>query len=244
MKKYFAHSRILCVITLVALIVSCEPAPKREFYQLKIYRFETADHRAGYSNVGVFKLRDQGNTISDAIFLLIPFRSLEDFDRLPGLLETDGEYLEEGSDYIQSAFDNPPYFRIGSTLLKAFSGSPVISLPDLDCPRKERVYEMRSYQSATEQLHERKVEMFNEGESELFRKLGFNPVFFGDVISSADMPHLVYMVAHADTTAQNENWDAFRVHPEWQEMTKIERYQNTVSHIDRYLLYPTSYSDY
>lgn len=261
MIKHFVHSRILPVIALAALMISCDKTPEREYYQLMIYRYDTAGqearldqylgkaylpalHRAGFDNVGVFKLRDQGNSLSNSIFLLIPFPSLEDFDRLPGLLKSDSEYMEKGSDYIGSAHDHPPYSRIESMLLRAFSGSPVITPPDLDSPREERVYELRSYQSATEQLHERKVEMFNEGESELFRKLGFSPVFFAEVISSSEMPHLVYMVAHADTTAQNENWNAFRVHPEWEEMTKIERYQNTVSHIDRYLLYPTPYSDY
>jgi hypothetical protein len=261
MKKYFEYFMIFPVIAMTSLLLSCDTAQEREFYQLKIYRYDTADqesrldrylgeaylpalHRAGISNVGVFKLRDQGNSLSNAIFLLIPFPSLKDFDRLPGLLKTDNEYLDAGSDYIESAYDRPPFTRIESILLKAFSGSPMITLPDLDSPREERVYELRSYQSATEQLFERKVEMFNEGESELFRKLGFNPVFFGEVLSSSDMPHLVYMVAHADTTTQQVHWNDFRVHPEWKDMTRIERYQNTVLHIDMYLLYPTAYSDY
>jgi hypothetical protein len=234
---------------------------ERDYYQLKIYRFESADqearldrylehallpalHRAGTGNVGVFKLRDEGNEEQNAIFILIPFRSLDQIDALPGILREDGQYLQEGRDYIGSPHDNPPYARIESILLKAFSESPQLIIPHLESPRTERVYELRSYLSATEQLHERKVEMFNQGESELFRKLGFSPVFFGEVISSADMPHLMYMTVHADTTAQKEHWAAFGSHPEWQEMVANERYQNTVSHIDRVLLYPTPYSDY
>jgi hypothetical protein len=118
-----------------------------------------------------------------------------------------------------------------------------MQVPEFDTPKSERVYELRSYEAATEMLYERKVEMFNKGESELFQKLGFQPVFFGEVLSSAHMPHLMYMTTFSDTTSQKEHWDAFRVHPEWEEMKEIEYYNNTVSKNTKYLLYPTSYSD-
>jgi hypothetical protein len=176
--------------------------------------------------------------------LLLPFGSLQEFEALDVLLKEDNEYQDAGKEYILSPHDAPPYDRIETILLRAFSATPVLSIPEIGTPRKGRVYELRSYQAATEHLYERKVEMFNEGESALFEKLGFNPVFFGEVLSSNQMPHLMYMTAHADTTAQKANWDAFRVHPEWLGMKDLERYLHTVSHIDKYLLYPTAYSDY
>jgi hypothetical protein len=252
---------ILIVIAFLLLLPAWMATGERDYYQLKIYRFEKADqearldrhlesaflpalHRAGIQNVGVFKLRDEGNEERNVIFILIPFRSLDEFDALPGILRADGQYMQDARDYIESPHDNPPYTRIESILLKAFSETPRLTVPDPGSPRAGRVYELRSYQAATEQLYERKVEMFNQGESGLFRKLGFSPVFFGEVISSSDMPHLMYMTVHADTTAQKEHWAAFGSHPEWQEMVANERYRNTVSHIDRHLLYPTPYSDY
>ncbi|MCK5136444.1 MAG: ThuA domain-containing protein [Bacteroidales bacterium] len=43
------------------------------------------------------------------------------------------------------------------------------------------------------------LEMFNEGgEVALFKKLDFNAVFFGEVISGADMPNLIYMTSHGN----------------------------------------------
>ncbi|MEF8985351.1 MAG: NIPSNAP family protein, partial [Bacteroidales bacterium] len=69
------------------------------------------------------------------------------------------------------------------------------------------------------------------------------PVFFGQALSSDHMPHLMYMTTFSDTTSQQEHWDAFGNHPDWQEMKEIERYQNTVSNITKYLMYPTDYSD-
>ena len=249
------------VLALAILVVSCEKEAERDYYELKIYRFETprqearlddylgkaylpALHRAGVEQVGVFKLREGENETEDAIIMLIPFRSLGQYIDLPSKLQSDREYLEQGRDYIEAPHDDPPYRRIETMLLKAFSETPRLTVPRLSSPRPDRVYELRSYQGATELLYERKVEMFNEGESALFEELGFNPVFFGEVISSSRMPHLMYMTAFEDTLVRKDKWNAFSIHPDWQEMKEIERYKNTVSDITRYLLYPTDYSDY
>ena len=86
--------------------------------------------------------------------------------------------------------------------------------------------------------------MFNEaGEINLFLNLGFQPVFFGEVISGAAMPNLMYMTTFSSSASRAEHWDAFRNSPEWTVMKEIEKYKNTVSHIDKYLLQPTDYSD-
>ncbi len=46
------------------------------------------------------------------------------------------------------------------------------------------------------------------------------------------------------STSQEEHWNAFRSSPEWNRMKALETYQNTVSHVDRILLFPTEYSDF
>ena len=261
------NSLILLIAIGGFLVHSCTsesdtvPKAERDLLQLKTYILESPEqemamdqylenaylpalHRAGIASVGVFKPRDGEADAHKKILVLIPFKSLDEFDALDGILASDVSYQEAGKDYIQAAHDAPAYKRIESILLKAFSATPRLTVPDLTSPRPGRVYELRSYQAATEHLYQRKVEMFNEGESELFIKLDFQPVFFAEVLSSHQMPHLIYMTTHADTTAQKANWDAFRDHPDWNEMKVLERYQNTVSHIDKYLLYPTEYSDY
>ncbi|MEI9809692.1 MAG: hypothetical protein WDO16_18540 [Bacteroidota bacterium] len=51
------------------------------------------------------------------------------------------------------------------------------------------MYELRSYESATEKIFKNKVQMFNEGdEIGLFKKLGFNAVFYSEVIAAAKCP--------------------------------------------------------
>ena len=121
---------------------------------------------------------------------------------------------------------------------------PRFGIPDLDGQSSKRVYELRSYEGATEKLYQRKVEMFNDaGEVAIFQELGFNPVFFGEVLSSAHMPHLMYMITFSDILSQQEHWNAFRSHPDWLEIKELDRYQNTVSNITNYLMYPAEYSD-
>ena len=237
------------------------PSPEQDYFQIKIFNYEIQDqealldtyfgdallpalHRAGVESVGVFKPIEGLNETMNYIMLLVPFQSLEQFEKLPALLEKDAAYKQAGLAYIDAPHDSPPYTRIESFILRAFSATPRLALPELTSPRAERVYELRSYEGATEKLYELKVEMFNEGESALFQELKFNPVIFCEVISSSHMPHLMYMTTHADTTAQKENWKAFGEHPEWDRMKNLERYQNTVSGMTKYLLYPTEYSDY
>lgn len=235
---------------------------ERDYYQMKIYSIENetqearmdaylenafipACHRAGIPAVGVFK-PIRGNDNQDRMIVVwIPFKSAGAFAELPGKLDRDKKYLEEGRDYIEAPHDNPPYARIESILMRSFKGMPEFSLPDHSVPPAERIYELRSYQGATERIYERKVEMFNDaGEIDLFVKLGFQPVFFGEVISGPDMPNLMYMTTFAGEEAQDELWNSFRVSDEWQVMKTLERYRNTVSHIDKFLLHPTAYSDF
>ena len=241
--------------------VSENETTQTDYFQLQIFSYETVEqeamldayfqdallpvlHRSGIKNVGVFKPIDGLNEREGFTMVALPFKSLKQFEQLPSLLKEDAEYLQSAQAYINAPHDSPPYTRIESMILRSFSATPHLVLPDLSTPRSERVYEFRSYEGATEKLYDLKVEMFNEGESALFQELEFNPVFFCEVLSSAHMPHLIYMTTHADTSAQALNWDAFRAHPEWLRMKELERYQNTVSSITKYLLYPTEYSDY
>ena len=122
---------------------------------------------------------------------------------------------------------------------------PFIKAPALDGDRSNRVYELRSYESATEAYHSSKVEMFNAGgEMKLFESLQFNAVFYARVISGSRMPNLMYMISFSDEASRKAHWDSFVNSPEWAELKAVPKYLSTVSHIDVSLLYPTDYSDY
>ena len=84
--------------------------------------------------------------------------------------------------------------------------------------------------------------MFNKGETDIFHRLGFNPLFFGEVVAGSRMPNLMYMIAFENMDSRKAHWQAFRTDEEWEKMKVIDKYQNNVSHIDSILLSPTPYS--
>lgn len=237
-------------------------AQSREFYQLKIYTFDTEEQlqttdkylkeaylpalkRLNIKNIGVFKLRPIENDTLKKIFVLIPFSSLAQFEALENELVKDEIYKEKGKDYISASFKNPPYKRIESVLMKAFEDMPLMKITSLNGPREDRIYELRSYQSPTEAYFSNKLEMFNKGgEIKLFEKLQFNAVFYGEVISGSIMPNLMYMTTFQNQISRDAHWKSFVDSPEWKELSSAEKYKNNVSHIDITFVYPTEYSDY
>lgn len=234
----------------------------REFYQLKIYSFNSEEQvkttdtyleeafipslkQLGFSKIGVFKEHVVHDSLIGKTYVLIPFGSMDDFLSMESMLTTNESHNSKGNGYLKAAHDNPPYKRIESILLKAFIDMPKMATPNLKGPRNERIYELRSYESATEQLYVNKVDMFNAGgEVPLFDELGFNAVFYGEVLSGANMPNLMYMTTHENEEAQTANWKAFVDSPVWNKLKIRPEYQNNVSKNTKYMLYPTEYSDY
>jgi len=235
---------------------------ERQLYQLKTYYFETSDqmkvtdqylkdaflpalHRMEITPVGIFKPRPSDDDHSMKTLVLIPFTSFNQLLTLDGKLSKDEAYSKAGRDYINAPHDDPPYKRVESIILHAFKNMPNMKTPELESPRQERIYELRSYESATEADLANKIEMFNEGgEVSLFKQLEFNPVFFGEVVSGCQMPNMMYMTTFSDQESREGHWNAFRESPEWKKLKAKPQYQNNVSHIDIHFLYPTDYSDY
>ncbi len=243
-----------------------EEGQKREYYQLKTYTFETEEqmmmtdkylksalipalHRQRINKVGVFKQHLKGHEGVDITdlktFVLIPMKKMEQAVTIEHGLTTDQSYLTAGSEYINAPFDEPPYARIETVLMRAFEGMPSMAETSLDGPKAKRVYELRSYESPTEAGYLSKVDMFNAGgEIELFDRLGCNAVFYGEVIAGPQMPNLIYMTTYKDLSTRDKKWIAFFDSPEWKELLTIDKYKQTVSSADIHLLYPTDYSDY
>jgi NIPSNAP len=234
----------------------------REFYQLKTYilnsdaQVATTDNylkeaylpalkRIGIKTIGVFKVRTIATDSIKKIMVLIPFSSMKEFLTVDDKLAKDVDYLAAGTVYLNASYKQPPYLRIESVVLQAFTEHPFITIPALNSPKTDRVYELRSYESATEAIYKNKVEMFNAGgEIKLFDRLVFNPVFYGEVLSGAKMPNLMYMTTFANQESRDSHWKSFVDSPEWKEMSALPKYQNNVSHMDITFLYPTDYSDY
>jgi len=251
----------LTVILLFTLL-QFGSAKGRDFYQIQVYHLsgkaqeQTVDkylkltympalHRAGIKVVGVFKPIAADTTSGKQIIVWIPLSSLHQIDKLQHLLTKDEIYQTSGSDFLKAPYDQVPFKRKESILLKAFPDAPKFQIPKFTTNPSERIYELRSYEGPTEYLFAQKLKMFNQGgEIKLFKTLNFNAVFFGEVISGSIMPNLMYMTTFADMSAHDAHWKAFVNHPDWKILSSLPEYQHTVSRIIKILLSPTDYSDF
>jgi hypothetical protein len=235
---------------------------KQQYYEIKIYRiadktqesrvdaylrdaYLPALHRAGIPIVGVFKPVEADTAFGKLIYVFIPYKTIDQYLQLPGLLEKDKVYTEAGKSFVDAAYDNAPYKRYESILLKAFMNMPEFAAPKFSTAPGEKIYELRSYESATEAKAVKKIEMFNQGgEIELFKNLGFNAAFFAEVLTGSHMPNLMYMITFADMKSHDDHWNAFKDSDGWKKLSGMDEYKNTVSKANPYLLHPTSYSDF
>jgi len=250
--------------SIIVLLVLCSGGrkPSREYYQLIVYHFQNADqeeildnylqnallpalHRAKINNVGVFKSRANDTAADKLIYVFESFTSAEGIVKLSSTLSSDGTYVASADEYLKAPYNKPPFTRIETILLHAFPLAPQMQLPALHSPKKDRVYELRSYESATEEKFHNKVDMFNKGdEIGLFRRLNFNAIFYSEVISGSHMPNLMYMTSFENKEDREQHWKTFVDDPYWKKLSAMPEYQNNVSHIDISFLYPAEYSDF
>ena len=78
----------------------------------------------------------------------------------------------------------------------AFEGWPKLTVPPVTATHGGRVFELRTYESPTDQDHRRKVEMFHSGEFDVFQEAGFWQVFYGDTLIGPRLPNLTYMLGY------------------------------------------------
>ena len=256
----FLRSFIL-VILLCSTFSIAGIAASRDYYQIQVFRLngkaqeEKVDnflktaylpalHRAGIQKIGVFKPIESDTTSGKRLYVWIPFKSLEQFTKIQDVLDNDKVYQTQGGEFLGAPYNQVPFLRKESILLKAFADAPNYFDPEFKTLPGERIYELRSYEGPTENLFRKKLKMFNEGgEIKLFKSLDFNAVFYAEVISGSSMPNLMYLTTFADMPAHDAHWDAFRNHPDWKVLSALPEYKNTVSKSVKILLHPTDYSD-
>jgi hypothetical protein len=250
-----------CVLFLLISIPPIFAAPPREFFELRVYRFKDlsqqervedylqkalipALHRMGMKKIGVFKPVESDSTYGKRLFLFIPFSSLDAFEQMSSKLSADKQYLADGKNYVDATYDNVPYTRFETIVLKSFAGMPESAVPNLTGPRSERVYELRSYEGHTEKIYNNKVQMFNAGdEIGLFKRLGFNAVFYAEVLAGSTMPNLMYLTTFENQASRDEHWKMFSEDPQWKKLVAMPEYQHNVSKNVTLFLRPTAYSD-
>jgi len=258
LKSFFS---ILLFMSLTANSIGAS-AGKQMYYEVKIYTISgpaqealmdaylkdaylPALHRAGIPVVGVFKPIETDTAFGKMVYVLISYKSLDQYGQIPEKLAKDQVYLQAGKAFLDAPYNSPAFVRYESILSKAFSSFPELVVPKFTTQPSERIYEYRSYESATEAKADKKIFMFNDaGEIGIFKSIGANPVFYGKVLLGSKMPRLLYMTTYADMKSHDEHWVTFRNHPEWKRLSGLEEYKNTTSKTAAFLLHPTSYSDF
>ncbi len=233
-----------------------DPADGLEYYELRTYTLTSsaqqklvedyfknaaipALNRLGVKHVGVFtEMAPVGQT---KIFVLVPYNSMEHFTTVAANIGKDPDFLTKGANYLNAPASMPAYEWIDSSLMKAF-----VHMPKLEAPaQKPRIFELRQYQSASEIAGKMKIKMFNdEGEIDIFKRLGFNPVFWGETIIGTLRPNLTYLITFDDLDAKAAHWKAFVADPEWKKISAVPEYADSllVSKITSTMIVPTEYS--
>ncbi|GAB3908502.1 NIPSNAP family protein [Mucilaginibacter boryungensis] len=246
---------VLALLLLFQLTVFAKPTPY--YYQLKVYHLKgktqqdmvdnylqnayiPALHRGGIPAVGVFKPL-VADTAEQLVYVFIPFKKIDAFLELDATLTKDQQYQEAGKDYLNAVYNHAPYLRMENILMKAFRAVPEYHIPKLTAPKSERVYELRSYESATENIALNKMNMFNDAEISIFTNLNFNAVFYGQVIAGSHMPNLMYLTTFENKADRDKHWANFG--PEYKKISTLPKYLNNVSKNVTLFVRPTDYSD-
>lgn len=235
---------------------------KQMYYEIRIYRISQASqastidnylkdafipamHRAGVYNVGVFKPVEADTAFGKLIYVFIPYRTADQYFKTAIILDKDPMYQQAGKEFLDAPVATPPFSRYESVFMKAFAFMPQLKVYKYDTPPSQRIYELRSYESATEAKALKKIHMFNEGgEIAIFEKVGSNAVFYGQVLFGSQKPRLMYLTTYADMKSHDEHWNAFRNSPEWKALSSKEEYKNATSKTKAFLCHPTDYSDF
>lgn len=236
--------------------VTASKKDTREYYELRTYTLKDAAqqqlveayyktaaipalNRLGVARVGVFT--ELKPTRQSKLFVFIPYNSLEHFTKVNVALESDAVYQQAGAAYLKAPATAPAYERIESSLMQAFTHMPVMQAP----AQSQRIFELRQYQSPSESAGKKKIEMFNDkGEIDIFKRLGFKPVFFAETIIGANRPNLTYMITFDDMAGHDAHWKAFGSDPEWKQTSAIPEYADAliISKIVSTFIVPADYS--
>jgi len=236
--------------------------PARDYYLIQIYHCSTAKqienidlylkktflpylHKNGIEKVGVFAPLDNDTASDKKLYVWVPFKNIQKLDELDKTIEALDPMGSAAIIHLENADGSLPYTRIEKIISKAFKFQPQYARKSTLTKSSSRIYEYRSYESPTENLHLRKVHMFNEGgEVTLFAQLNFNAIFYSKVIAGSNMPNLIYMTSFNSMEDRNAHWDRFDEAPLWKKISAAPEYLNSVNRNETVLMSARDYADF
>ncbi|MDX2149679.1 MAG: NIPSNAP family protein [Bryobacteraceae bacterium] len=199
-----------------------------------------AIQRAGAATTSAF-----GSVIAEqSPFLMtaVSYPSMAAYAQAHEKIATDADYGKASDAFFKSP--GLAFMRIENSLLRGFRTMPAVELPATEGRTAPRIFELRVYESNNPETLARKIRMFDEGEIDIFRKTGLQPVFFGETVVGRNMPNLTYLLAFDDLAAREKNWRTFVTHPEWKKLASTPGYADAeiVSNISNAILRPLPFS--
>jgi hypothetical protein len=254
-RRHFLKASLLAGLIPLGHTTAVQAAVKqRDYYELRKYLLKTALQKEGLNNfmakaaipalnrininpVGVFDPTED----ADSAYVLLRHKSAESLVTATEKLLADEKFLKDGSAFLDSSAESPAYERIESSLMIAFEGMPQLEIPVTDA---SRIFQLRIYESPSLKTGQKKIEMFNSAELEIFRKTGLHAVFFGETIIGSKIPNLTYMLSFKNMQESKENWQAFIADLEWKELSSRPEYadKKILSNITNIFLRPADCS--
>ncbi len=244
----------------------------RDYYELRAYRLKPDTSSAvlekylekalipalndrGLDSIGVFtevdvdkkavtaKPKIGTSAAPVAIWVLITHPTLESFTQISAELNTEAKVQAAAPEYFQTVKSNPAYDRVDTWLLRAFAGMPKLAVPAFSKNKTPtRIFELRDYESHSEERALSKMAMFDDGEIPLMQDLGMSPVFFGQALAGPNLPHLRYITCGPDLATHLGNWKKFGPDPRWVKMKDQPTYKDNTSKNTARFIVPTAYS--
>jgi hypothetical protein len=216
--------------SLAAGTASAAESAGNQFYELKEYQlrnskagqqarltaFLEAEHlpmtkRVGVAAAGYFSM--YLGEFGPRLYSLAVYSSLGHMQETLEARAADKAWMKASADF--GADPNAPFDRVKSRLLRAFDGMRKIEIPEPNDEKGLRLLDLRTYEAETFADVREKMNMFNSEEIAIFRKVGINPLLFGETIVGDHMPNITYMAWYDDMAARDKAWAAFLSHPDW-----------------------------
>lgn len=255
-RRSFLKSPLAVAATLgAASAIAAEPPAASEWYELRTYSLKKAKRplldaylkiaflptakKLTAGPVGVF-VEQAGD--DEKVLVLTVHSKPESCLTLAARMRADADYQKAAADYLAARPDDPIYSRYESSVMVAIEGMPKLVLPDT---KRARLLNLRIYESHNERAGQKKIEMFNKGELDIFKRVGLTPVFFAETIEGNLMPNLTYMLVFPDDEGRNAAWNRFRGDAEWVKLRASPEYSDKeiVLKVTNRLMVPTEYSE-
>lgn len=198
-----------------------------------------AAQRAGAGSIGFFSalIAEQ----SPFALSLMSFPSMAAMEAAMDKLAADNTFRKAADEF--SSMTELSYMRMENSLLRAFASWPAVT-PPKPLQQGTHIFELRTYESNNRKASARKIKMFDDAEAGIFKRLGMQPVFFGETIVGRNLPNLTYMLAYESLAAREKLWGDFGRDPEWQKLRSQPELADAliVSNISNAILRPLPFS--